>query len=96
MLNVGSGESVSFREIYEKLRAVFAEPIEPEIMGKYRAGDIRHCFADVSRAAELLGYRPQVTLEQGMAELAEWLEGQVAEDRLEAATKELSARGLTI
>ncbi len=97
VLNVGSGDSVSVREIYEKLADVVGvREIEPDITGKYRAGDIRHCFADVSRARDLLDYRPQVTLEQGMAELAGWLEGQVAEDRLEAATKELSARGLTI
>jgi dTDP-L-rhamnose 4-epimerase len=68
----------------------------PEIAGKARAGDIRHCFADVSLGAELLGYEPQVELDDGMTELAEWLEGQVADDRVEAAAAELATRGLTL
>ena len=96
VLNVGSGRSVSVREIYEKLARVLGTAIEPEITGKYRAGDIRHCFADISLARELLGYEPTVELEDGMAELGAWLEGRVADDRVEAATRELASRGLTI
>ncbi|MDP9068035.1 MAG: SDR family NAD(P)-dependent oxidoreductase [Actinomycetota bacterium] len=96
-LNVGSGDSVSVREIAEKLAKVLGkEHIEPEVTGKYRVGDIRHCFADVSLAEQLLGFRPSVALEDGMAELARWLEGQVATDRVDAAAAELAARGLTI
>src|SRR3954449_13179552 len=94
-LNVGSGESVSVLEIADRLASVLGVAVEPEIAGKYRAGDIRHCFADVSLARELLGYQPCVRLEQGMGELAEWLEGQVAEDRVDDAAAELAARGLT-
>jgi dTDP-L-rhamnose 4-epimerase len=96
VLNVGSGRSASVREIYDKLAVALAEQIEPEITGKFRAGDIRHCFADISRSSELLGYEPKVELEDGIAELAEWLEGQAAEDRVEVAASELAARGLTI
>ena len=96
VLNVGAGRSVSVNEIYEQLAAVLGVDIQPEIVGKYRAGDIRHCFADVSRARELLGFETQVELAAGMTELGQWLEGQVAEDRVEAAAQELSSRGLTI
>jgi dTDP-L-rhamnose 4-epimerase len=95
-LNVGSGQSASVLDIAQKLAEVLGVRIEPEIAGKSRAGDIRHCFADIARARELLGYEPQVTLEQGMAELAEWLSGQPAVDRVETAAEELSSRGLTI
>src|SRR4051794_34009975 len=94
-INVGSGRDVSVLEVAEQLASVLGVAVEPEIAGKYRAGDIRHCFADVSLAHELLGYEPRVRLEQGMAELAEWLEGQVAEDRVDDAAAELAARGLT-
>jgi dTDP-L-rhamnose 4-epimerase len=66
------------------------------VTGKYRVGDIRHCFADVSLAKELLGYEPQVDLDAGLTELAEWLEGQVAVDSVDAAAKELASRGLTV
>jgi len=95
-VNVGSGESVTVREIAERLASVTGRGrIEPEITGQYRVGDIRHCFADISLAREVLGYEPQVALEDGMAELAEWLQGQTAEDSVESAHRELVARGLT-
>jgi hypothetical protein len=59
-------------------------------------GDIRHCFADLGLARTILGYEPLVSLEEGLGELVEWLEGQVAEDRVAQARAELSARGLTV
>jgi dTDP-L-rhamnose 4-epimerase len=68
--------------------------IEPEVTGKFRAGDIRHCFADITLARRLLGYEPAVALEEGIAELAEWLETQTAVDRVDDATAELVSRGL--
>jgi dTDP-L-rhamnose 4-epimerase len=94
VVNVGSGTSVTVRELAEKLAAVLGVEIEPETTGDYRFGDIRHCFADISLARELLGYEPEVALEAGMAELAEWLATQSAEDRFDAAQEELARRGL--
>jgi dTDP-L-rhamnose 4-epimerase len=97
VVNVGSGESVTVRGIAERLaRVTGRQDVEPQVTGKYRVGDIRHCFADISLARELLGYEPQVTLEEGMAELAAWLEGQTAEDRVDSAHAELASRGLTL
>jgi dTDP-L-rhamnose 4-epimerase len=75
---------------------ILDRPIAPEITGKYRMGDVRHCVADISKAGELLGYRPQTSLEQGLRELAQWLAEQRAEDRAEAAQAELAARGLAV
>jgi dTDP-L-rhamnose 4-epimerase len=95
-LNVGSGRSVTVREIGDRLAATVGKQIAPEVTGKFRAGDIRHCFADISLARELLGYEPQVELEDGMREIAGWLEGQVAHDGVEAAAEELASRGLTL
>jgi dTDP-L-rhamnose 4-epimerase len=69
--------------------------VDTEVVGKFRAGDVRHCFADASLARELLGFTARVELEQGMAELAEWLEGQIAEDHVDGAAAELAVRGLT-
>jgi dTDP-L-rhamnose 4-epimerase len=97
VLNIGSGRSISVSEIAARLaRALGKEHIEPEITGKYRVGDIRHCFADVSRAEQLLGYRPRVELDDGIVELADWLAGQAPDDGVERATRELEARGLTV
>jgi dTDP-L-rhamnose 4-epimerase len=95
--NVGSGHSYTVREIAQRVSAVLGkEYIEPEITGQYRVGDIRHCFADISRARTVLGYEPQVTLDHGLSELASWLEGQAAEDHVAQAREELAARGLTV
>jgi len=94
-VNVGSGESITVREIAGRLAQVTGrENIRARVTGNYRVGDIRHCFADIARAREVLGYEPQVALDDGMAELAEWLEGQTVEDRVESAHGELTARGL--
>ena len=95
-LNVGSGQSVSVIEVAQRLAEVMGKHQCPEVTGKYRVGDIRHCFADISLSREALGYEPQVSLEQGMAELAGWLEGQAADDHVEAAASELAVRGLTL
>jgi dTDP-L-rhamnose 4-epimerase len=78
------------------VQGILGKHIEPEICGKYRVGDIRHCFADISLATEVLGYAPTVTLEDGMVELAEWLQDQAADDRVLEASRELATRGLTV
>jgi dTDP-L-rhamnose 4-epimerase len=97
VFNVGSGENFTVREVAQRIAAaVEKENIEPEITGKYRVGDIRHCFADISKARRILGYEPIVTFDEGLEELAHWLEGEVAIDRVSQAKDELAARGLTV
>ncbi len=94
-LNVGSGHSYSVLEVAERLgRVLGRESIRPQISGRYRAGDIRHCFADISRATGLLGYQPRIDLNSGLAELSGWLAENVSEDHTEAAERELRGRGL--
>jgi dTDP-L-rhamnose 4-epimerase len=97
VFNIGSGCDYSISEIAERMAKVLGkEDIEAEIVGKCRVGDIRNCFADISLAREILGYEPQVSLEEGLAEIAEWLEGQTAIDRVADASHELRARGLAV
>lgn len=97
VFNVGSGKSWTVMEIAEKLAAILGkENIEPEITGKYRIGDIRNCFADTSLARLTLGYQPRVELEDGLEQLAESLEGQIAIDRVDESREELAVRGLAI
>jgi dTDP-L-rhamnose 4-epimerase len=97
VFNIGSGNAYTINEIANSLAEILdKQHIPAEIFGKYRVGDIRHCFADITKARRVLGYEPQVSLEQGLAELAEWLRGQDAEDRVTEARNELTARGLTV
>jgi dTDP-L-rhamnose 4-epimerase len=96
VLNIGSGQALTIREIARSLAEALDSSVEPEITGQYRVGDIRHCFADISRARALLGYRPEVTLADGMRELTAWLANQEAEDRVNEAHSELVARGLAV
>jgi dTDP-L-rhamnose 4-epimerase len=94
--NIGSGQAVTVNEIAAKLARRLGKRVAPEITGKYRVGDIRHCFADIALARETLGYRPRVRLDDGIAELVGWLEGQIAADRVSEARKALELRGLTV
>jgi dTDP-L-rhamnose 4-epimerase len=97
ILNIGSGESVGVLEIAGELaRVMDREDIDAQVTGKYRVGDIRNCFADIALATETIGYRPQVARAAGIAELAAWLAGEVATDRVDDAAAELAARGLTV
>ena len=97
VFNVGSGNSYTISEIAERLAAVLGkEELKPQLTGKYRVGDIRHCYADISLAQAKLGFYPQVAFDNGLEELAGWLEGQIAYDRVGEASAELAARGLTV
>jgi dTDP-L-rhamnose 4-epimerase len=94
-VNVARGESVSVAQVAETLARVLDVDVEPEVRNEYRAGDIRHCFGDPSRARRLLGWEARVTFDDGMRELAAWLAGQTAVDRVDEATDALARRGLT-
>src|SRR3954447_16855086 len=95
VFNVGSGQSRTILSIAADLaRVTGVSQLTPCVVGKYRAGDIRHCFADITRSQAQLGYVPRVAFEDGLAELADWLSSQVADDHVERATAELETRGL--
>lgn len=96
VINVGSGNQYTIVEIAEELAKVMGKDISAQLTAKYRVGDIRHCFADLTKAKALLGYEPQVRFDDGLSELAEWLEGQIAVDSVSKATEELASRGLTV
>jgi dTDP-L-rhamnose 4-epimerase len=94
-LNIGSGEAVSVEGVASALSKAMAIEAPVEITGKYRAGDIRHCFADISAASRLLGYQPKFCFSRGVRELVAWLREQTAVDRVQQAAQELDKYGLT-
>ncbi|MEW6009465.1 MAG: NAD-dependent epimerase/dehydratase family protein [Candidatus Omnitrophota bacterium] len=92
--NVGSGKPISILEIANILIKLHGKKIKPQIINKYRKGDIRHCFADISKIKQF-GFHASVDFEDGMKDLVQWSKKVKAEDRIELANKELEERGLT-
>jgi dTDP-L-rhamnose 4-epimerase len=93
--NIGSGHSVSIGDVATSFAAAMGRPdLEPDITGKIRTGDIRHCFADITRARETLGFEPRRGFADSFAELADWVSRQEAIDRVSEARLELESRGL--
>jgi dTDP-L-rhamnose 4-epimerase len=93
-VNLGTGRATSIAEVARTIAAGLGKEIEPEIVEQYRAGDIRHCFADTRLAEEVLGFRSEIEFEDGMRDLLAWLEGREAVDAVDMAREALVARGL--
>lgn len=94
VFNVGTGRPKTVLDVAQALAGGLGVDIAPEVVGQYRAGDIRHCYADIGRIQRALGFEPIVTFEQGMADLIDWVREQEGVDRVDEARAELEARGL--
>ncbi len=95
-VNVGVGSPLTITQVADILAESLSVEVSPEVSGKFRAGDIRHCWADPSRAQKLLGFQPEVDLEQGVSELIGWVASQQPDDQVDAAFRELGRRGLAV
>lgn len=96
VINIGSGHAITVREVAGRAARALGIDIEPETTGRHRRGDIRHCYADVSRARELLGFEAGIDPATGIPRLAAWLRGQQPRDLSEHASAELRMRGLAV
>lgn len=96
VFNVGTGNPVNISRVAQLLIELYnkEEELEPEIVNRYRAGDIRHCFSDNSKIKKKLNFEPRTTFEEGMKELVDWSEKVTAEDKTVKAQEELQERGL--
>lgn len=94
--NIASGEPRTVLEVSEAMRKAMQSPLQARLTGQYRVGDIRHCIADITLAREVLGYHPGVSFEDGLTQLAEWLEGRISVDDVDSMHAELTARGLAV
>lgn len=92
--NVASGKQTTIKNVADVLIGLYGRDLKPDVTNKYRKGDVRHCFADISKIRKILGYSPKVSFEQGMQELMQWSESQKSDDRVEQAAKELRDKGL--
>jgi dTDP-L-rhamnose 4-epimerase len=93
-INVATGRRVRIAELAAQLAAALGIELDLQITGEARAGDIRHCFADVGRAGDLLGFDARLSLADGLPELAEWVASQRVDERGDKAVSQLRARGL--
>src|SRR3989338_9621492 len=94
VFNVGTGKAISIKQIAETLAKLLDMDIKPEITNKFRRGDVRHCFSDISKIKSKLGFEPKVSFEQGLKELIEWSANVKAEEKFEQAADELKKRKL--
>jgi len=95
IMNLGSGIPRSIKEVARTLAHMLKEQdIEPQVTDQFRKGDVRHCYADISRANKLLGYKPAVEWEDGLSELIEWARQAPTTDQFDKAEKELREHGL--
>jgi len=93
-VNIGTGRPASILTLARTLAKLYGrEDLEPQIVHKFRSGDIRHCYGDVSRIAAL-GFQASISLEEGLRELVEWADREEAVDQVEKAHKELVEKGL--
>ncbi len=95
VMNIGSGLPRTILESALSLAALLdSRPIQPEVLGQYRKGDIRHCFADISKARQLIGFVPEVTWETGLEELIAWAKNAPSIDHFSQVANELTNHGL--
>lgn len=96
VLNVGSGIPTTVSHLAKTLLIVSGLDVPVNVTGQYRLGDIRHCYADISMIQEYLGFKPRISLEEGLKRFCNWaLMQPVHRDRSEQAVSELKIRGLT-
>jgi dTDP-L-rhamnose 4-epimerase len=95
VFNVGTGRPTSVLDVAAALANALGVEPGVEILNKFREGDIRHCYADITRIRRALGYEPRVEFAAGIRGMIDWLRTQNAVDTVEAAQKELEQRGLT-
>ncbi len=97
VFNIGTGVPTSVAQVARLLSLhLTGGEIEPRVLNQFRAGDIRHCYADVTKARQLLGYEPRVPLEEGLGDLLAWVREQTALDHFERAEKELEVKSLVV
>lgn len=88
---------MTIHKLAETLPRIYEKYISPLYYNQYRAGDVRHCYANISKARKLLGYEPQVEIEEGMATLRDWMAKlETIEDHFEKAAEELKKKRLII
>lgn len=95
VFNVGTGVATDVMTVAKTLAAKYGIDVPITVSGDYRVGDIRHNYADISLAKEILGFKPKWTFDKGIEQFCKWVDGQkVQEDKYEASIAEMKSKGL--
>jgi dTDP-L-rhamnose 4-epimerase len=95
IFNVGSGVAITVSQVANTLKSLYNLDVEIKISGKYRLGDIRHNYADLSKIKNALGFSPKFSFKVGITKFVKWVQTQdVEQDKYEGSIKKLKDKGL--
>lgn len=94
VFNIGNGERTTVKQLAEMLTKNINPELKPIVTGKYRIGDIRHCYADIGKAKSMLGYEPKYNIEMGVNDFLEWALTEESRDFSDNAENELKRKGM--
>ena len=95
IFNIGTGKPSSILDLAGTLIELYGKKFSPDVIYKFRNGDIRDCYADISKI-RALGFEPELSLKQGLEDLIAWSDTQQAVSRVEDAHKKLVEKGLVL
>jgi dTDP-L-rhamnose 4-epimerase len=95
VFNIGSGVATTLLDVAHELVAAFGNVVPVAVSGQFRAGDIRHNVADISRARAVLGFSPRVSFASGIRRFVDWVQAQApVADLYDRSISEMKAKGL--
>ncbi|MFX1293616.1 MAG: SDR family NAD(P)-dependent oxidoreductase [Promethearchaeota archaeon] len=97
IFNVGSGTAITILDIAKILIQLMQIQVKPKIVNQFRKGDIRHCYANITKIRNKLGFKPKIKIQDGFKDLIDWVNAQISvEDKFQVAESELQKHGLTM
>ena len=95
VFNVGTGVATDVITVATELSNNYGIQVPITISGNYRLGDIRHNYADITKARQLLGFEPKISFNEGLKQFTDWVNTQeVEEDKYQQSIDEMKAKGL--
>ena len=95
VFNVGTGVATDVITVATELSNNYGIQVPITISGNYRLGDIRHNYADITKARQLLGFEPKISFKEGLKQFTDWVNTQeVEEDKYQQSIDEMKAKGL--
>ena len=95
VFNVGTGVATDVITVATELSKNYGIQVPITISGNYRLGDIRHNYADITKARQLLGFEPKISFKEGLKQFTDWVNTQeVEEDKCQQSIDEMKAKGL--